>query len=391
MDSTDLDRSRIPALDGLRGLACLAVFGVHFHQHTGISGRYGYIELDRLLKNGNTGVALFFILSGFLLGLPYWSGRVNSFQELRIGPFALRRIGRIVPAYFLCMTALVLLHRHGSDAQEWVDIALHYLFLHNYAEFSFYSISEPFWTLAVQAQFYLLFPMMLTVMRRFDPWSKTPVLGLGLLAVGAYGLHWGVMTWAHSTPTWPFPPNVMRPHGAVLSLSVLAHLPHFLLGIVAGRFFLEIRTRQHPSNLMVSPIGAEVVCWAAGVMLLLILSTPLDGILQVPYGRYNLPYVPVLITSLILFAPLAPMARRLLDAWPLRALGVISYGVYVYHLACQNVTAKFMQKIGFDAPTYTLIFGLSSLALTIAVATVSYHAVEQPILRATRPRDLHPK
>jgi len=68
-------RRYIAGLDGLRALAALAVFGVHFQQITGVAGRVGPFDVQTLLANGNTGVCLFFVLSGFLLSLPFWFGR----------------------------------------------------------------------------------------------------------------------------------------------------------------------------------------------------------------------------------------------------------------------------------------------------------------------------
>ena len=65
-----------------------------------------------------------------------------------------------MPAYYVCLTALIIMGRDGGT----VDIALHYAFLHNFSEASIYSINEPFWTLAVQAQFYLVLPVLLLML-----------------------------------------------------------------------------------------------------------------------------------------------------------------------------------------------------------------------------------
>ena len=377
--------SRIPALDGLRGLACLAVFGVHFHQHTGWDCRWGYVDLGRFLDNGNTGVALFFILSGFLLGLPYWKGRWSSDRRTDVASYGLRRIARIIPAYYLCLTALVVLNRHWASPQELGDTALHYLFLHNYSSRSFYSISDPFWTLAVQAQFYVLFPFMLWGLRHLNPqgWGVVGLLGLSIVA--AYGAHLGLMTWGTADNGGAVSALVTETRSAVATHSVLAHLPHFLLGIVAGRFFIDASLHGgQRRRININPIWADAVCLVTAVSMVMILASPLDDRVQLPYGRYNFPVVPLFIAAIIVCAPVATTARCVLDWFPLRGLGVISYGVYVYHLPSLNVTAKLMKRSGFDVSAYWLVFATAGLALTILIATISFVAVERPALRALR-------
>ncbi len=63
---------RLPGLDGLRALAALSVFGVHFNQIVQFDCHIGPVSVYRLLANGNHAVSLFFSLSGFLLSLPFW-------------------------------------------------------------------------------------------------------------------------------------------------------------------------------------------------------------------------------------------------------------------------------------------------------------------------------
>lgn len=69
---------KLTDLDGLRGIACLMVFAVHFGQLSRLQGSFGYFELGRLLENGNSGAALFFALSGFHLSLPYWQAQIQD-------------------------------------------------------------------------------------------------------------------------------------------------------------------------------------------------------------------------------------------------------------------------------------------------------------------------
>ena len=83
----------------------------------------------------------------------------------------------------------------------------------------------------------------------------------------------------------------------------------------------------------------------------------------------------------IVTAPFAPLARRLLDAAPLRWLGVISYGVYVYHMACMLAIRRIMDGASFDSPAAKLKFAALGLGATIVVAAGSYAVMERPLLR----------
>lgn len=380
-------RCALPGLNGMRALACLAVFGVHFQQHTGVGGTWWIFDVARLLENGNTGVAVFFVLSGFLLSLGYWSGQEQRRDTSRtLRTYATRRLARIVPAYFLCLTVLVLVHGHWTTPKQCADTALHYLFLHNYTEFSFYSISEPFWTIAIQAQFYMIFPVLLLLLRPLGARGNAAFVVLLGMCAGCFVIHHWVMTQATGAGDWPVDPQLVSQGGTVLSHSVLAHLPHFLLGVLAGGVFSACGTSAHSPSPWAAA-GCEFVFWTAGAIVIAVLATPLDDAIQLPHGRYHFPIVPLLIAAMIVCASLAKPDRGLLNSRPLAALGTISYGVYVYHLPCQNTTVKIMRGLGLEANSHWMIFGLTSLAMAVLVATVSYHVLERPVLRATHPKD----
>ncbi|MBA2351286.1 MAG: acyltransferase [Burkholderiales bacterium] len=361
---------RIAALDGLRGLACLMVFGVHFGQITQLDARIGPFELGRLLANGNVGVALFFALSGMLLSLPLWQAKLEPARAPHLGRYFAYRCARILPAYYICLTALIIANRHWSEAMGWSDIGLHYALAFNYFDWSIFSINPPFWTIAVEVQFYLLLPLLFAPTRRMG--AVATAIGVLVLAAASYATY----VWLIATIGWTSGPRAVSP---VLTYSLLGHLPHFLLGVLAGRSFLRLR-HSNPRR----PWNADAPAWACLAAILIVLSTPIDDWLQIPYGRYNLPYVPVLIAILITTAPFASIMSKLLDGFPLRHLGLISYGVYIYHLPAQHVTARYLGHFSISAQEHWGLFGLLSLALTIAIAAGSYLTVERPIARAIR-------
>lgn len=389
--------TRVRSLDGLRALACLAVFCVHLQQATGLSGRLGPIDVKLLMSNGNRGVCLLLMLSGFLLSLPFWR-RAQGHADQASRPdrllsgvgwvlgYARRRILRIMPAYYACLATLVLVGGHWRSGGGLAGVLLHATFLHNMTEWSLYSISPPFWTLAVQVQFYLLFPVLMLLVRPLLR-ARPAALGvLGLLAVTAYAGNYSVGTWASSAQDhWPFDPAVVAPDGLVLSHTLLAHLPHFLLGMMAAGIFAGLEASDAQQPRAARAVVADVAFWASLAALAAVLAVGgLSQALQVPFGRYNLPYVPLLMAAMIVSAPRGRLAGAVLEAVPLRMLGVVSYGFYIYHRPCMGVVSKLMRCVKLSVGDNVALFAAASLILAVVVSTLSYRFLERPILARLR-------
>ena len=390
--------TRIRSLDGLRALACLAVFCVHLQQATGLTGQLGPIDLKLLMSNGNTGVCLLLMLSAFLLSLPFWrrakaqadpAGGLDRTQSgLRwVLGYAKRRILRIVPAYYLCLAALVLVGDFWRSDRGLAGVLLHATFLHNMTEWSLYSISPPFWTLAVQVQFYVLFPVLILFVRPLmrARLVATGVLGLG--AVAAYVGSYSVGAWASSAGgNWPFDPSVVAPDGLVLSHTLLAHLPHFFIGMIAAGVYAGLEASDaRPTRPGTQALVADVAFWGSLAAVAAVLSV--DGLsqaLRVPFGRYNLPYVPLLMAVMMVSAPLGRLAGAAMETLPLRMLGMISYGFYIFHRPCMGVVSEVMRRAKLGVGDNAALFAAASLVLAIVVSALSYKFVERPVLARLR-------
>jgi len=372
----------IPALNGLRAVACLAVFGVHWQQFTGFSASWGPFDAKRFLEHGNTGVSLLFTLSAFLISLRFWAGSWGHGHPW-LHQYARSRALRILPPYYLCLVTLVAFSGHVVTTGDRTNILLHITFLHNLREATFYAFNPAFWTLAVQIQAYVLMPIVvLLIMRASSSWNGRALLLVAATAA-SYATHWAILTlsprhgaiaeWAASQPT-------------VATHTLLAHAPHFLLGLLAGLIYVKRISNAATSAERPSTFREVAVCATVGVILL-ILSTPLDEWFAVPYGRYNFPFVPLMIAWLILEIPRTHLARSVLDVAALHRLGVISFGVYVYHHPCLRVTGSVMERAGFSIVEHWAVFGAASLALAIVVASASFVAIEAPLLQLARRRE----
>jgi peptidoglycan/LPS O-acetylase OafA/YrhL len=187
----------------------------------------------------------------------------------------------------------------------------------------------------VEVQFYLLLPLVFMLLDSVAP-RRRP-LALFLLALGACAAHLGVLHAVDRVVPWPGGPWLtwVRPHGAVVSHSLLAHLPHFLLGTYLGRWRARAEEKAHAGG-SARPGGAEGVFWGASLVVVLLLATDWNEGLTLPGGRYGLPLLPLLIGAVLLAAPATRWARCLLDSAPLRGLGAPSYGIYIYHYPCMT-------------------------------------------------------
>ncbi|MCG8652154.1 MAG: VanZ family protein, partial [Pirellulales bacterium] len=121
----------IPGLNGLRAIACLAVFAVHWQQLTGFEASWGSFDAARLLSNGNTGVAIFLVLTGFLLSTRLWAEPESTRPSQARRHYWRRRAIRILPTYWLCLAALLVITGQWRSAGGWLDTGLHAVFLHN--------------------------------------------------------------------------------------------------------------------------------------------------------------------------------------------------------------------------------------------------------------------
>lgn len=377
-------------LDGLRAIAALSVFGVHFNQMAGLDTSIGPFDLGRWLANGNTGVTLFFVLSGFLLSLPFWRQEHAAGSRVDVKSYFFRRLARILPAYYLCLFGLLAIKLGTGRTPEIDNILSHVAFLYNINDRNILSLNAPFWSLAVEMQFYLLLPLLMFALSGLS--ARVSFALLSVLAVGAYCANYGLMSYLvernewpiQMTLIWPFSLYISGPYSFVLTYSLLAHLTFFLIGIATALVFV-IRGRGDQVLANRTPgLVADMVFWSSATAIILILSTPLDDVLQAPYGHYNWPFVPLLFAAMIFVMPRANLAKALLESRPLRWLGVISYGFYIFHFPIQTFVARLFGQAGLAMTDFWWLFAVLSLSASVVVAAVSYWLLELPVIRWAR-------
>jgi peptidoglycan/LPS O-acetylase OafA/YrhL len=164
---------RLDVLDGLRGIAILLVVWYHVWL---VSGQ-DFGPLDFIAQSGFLGVDLFFFISGFCLFYPYARATFDGRREPTVRHFFERRLLKIVPSYLLALAVFVTVYHteFGSVQDAVVQVLAHLTFVHPFSAYTFGAISGPLWTIGIEVQFYLLFPLIV-------PWfRRSPVLGFAAL------------------------------------------------------------------------------------------------------------------------------------------------------------------------------------------------------------------
>lgn len=360
--------TRSPALDGIRGLAILMVLA-HNTLHVAPEGGVLAEVVARVSGIGWNGVTLFFVLSGFLItrGLMEEQGSPTYFRA-----FYLRRALRIFPLYYLFLVFFLLVLPALDAAPQGIVDDLprqiwYWLYLSNWTQFADLGGSglPHLWSLAVEEQFYLLWPLLV--------WRRTPrqVLGLCLGAIALAFVARVVLVLAGVEPMQIYTFTITRIDalavGGVAAVWVhqgtaaprFARRPAWLLGLAGAALLLG---RVIPGGYgMDDPVGQTV-----GYLL---------------FG--------IAFAALVLATQVADSGRgawwvRGLRLAPLRSLGRYSYAIYLFHMPIHSmVVVPAYQRMGQDLPMplpEALAVALVSGLLTVVAGWLSYHLIEKRFL-----------
>jgi peptidoglycan/LPS O-acetylase OafA/YrhL len=367
---------RFPLIDGMRAIAVLTVLTVH---SAVFGGALGSSLGSRLLAHLNVGVAIFFLISGFLLYRPFIAHRSGGAEAPAVLDYARRRFLRIYPAYWLILTVLIVVPGlTGVIGGQWAQM---YALLHSLplgagpdcVESIFTCGIAQTWSLVVELIFYALLPLYAVVAawltRGLGPgrWMRAELLLLGALAATSVGLHLiapeqSMSEWAVRTPAW---------FGLWFALGMG-------MAVVSVRFAFEERRPRALAWLAARPELAWLA--ALGVYLVLALSLPGTPFL-LARGEQLAVYVAFgLISALLLFPAVfgegAAGAPGRFLAHPVVAwLGLVSYGIFLW----QYVAALELGGPGAGLPFGLVLLG--TLAIAVACAAFSYYVVERPLLR----------
>ncbi len=346
---------RIPSLDGLRAISIVLVMGLHTVQRYGV--HHPVSLWWSVVLNGSLGVTIFFVISGYLITrLLLHEQRTRG--TISISGFYLKRAFRILPPLYVYVGVLALLHAAGRLPLSRLDVGSALFFFHNYAIGSTNWAIEHFWSLSVEEQFYLIWPVILIVCLRVRGGAgrDRAALVAGIVIVLSPLLR--IVSF--------------RTHNPLLHSSAGFHMHADALMFGCGAALLETKTWFERAYGVLTRIWWLPV---AGLAVGSYLEMRFQNYWNFPIGET---YTGVLIAAVLLWtvrnADTSP--GRLLNARWITHLGVLSYSIYLW----QTLLLHHLNGSVFSGAPWIGEFPWNWMAILL-VAEMSYLLVEQPSLR----------
>lgn len=340
-----------PKLDSLRAIAVLLVIVSHWFSDEHFLNRY--------TSNGTIGVTLFFVLSGFLITGILLNYKTNLSTDIKgIGKalkvFYWRRSLRIFPIYYLLLFCLLIIHLAPFKGAFW----WHFFYASNvyfWLQGSFQGSFSHFWSLAVEEQFYLIWPILILVI------SVRKLMGLFLIGILAAVLY------------------------RLLFISESNEMARFLLpgsidSFAIGAIFAMIKKGMLKISYKLNEVKAQ---WLLGFVFFILSQTCMN--LPLP-KNWNLSFYLSLLSLSFGWMILAccnvnesNSKSFFLENRILMYLGKISYGLYLYH----NFIPYFYDfKVpGLPAFASLYIAQFMRFGMLISIASISWFFIEKPLLR----------
>jgi peptidoglycan/LPS O-acetylase OafA/YrhL len=356
-----------PELDTLRFLAFLGVFIFHVMPHdVAFYLQHPIIPLPvaRLFTAacgaGAFGVDLFFALSSYLITVLLIRERTVSADGLHVKFFYIRRILRIWPLYFFVITIAVLLSFVVREQHLGWPYVAGYLLLAGNWMYAWLgppiSIATPLWSISIEEQFYLIWPL---VCRRL---SRRGMIGIAI----------GLLVAANLARVWLVSTHVL---GAGVEYNTFARLDPIAWGIIVALVLGEDAPRLSVLQRALLFLSSIALWCTVSEFARLNAPKAVAPVIGTLVGR---PLVAVGAIAMLIACIGAPSAgfRWMTAPW-LRYLGRISYGLYVYHMAGLLLARRFF-------PTNTVIgyasYAACGLLATLVFSAVSYRWLETPFL-----------
>jgi peptidoglycan/LPS O-acetylase OafA/YrhL len=334
-----------PSLDGVRGLAILAVLAVHTNHLFGWS----------LLKGGSIGVDIFFVLSGFLITcilLEEWAAT----GQLNLRNFYLRRCLRLVPALLLLLGAMLLVSNllfspeEAAQTRRTVPIALFYLsdFFASLSPETGLGALRHTWSLAMEEHFYLIWPPLLLLLLKTG-YSKRVLFALTVTLALMICFHRGLLFQLSASPARTYFGFDTRADALLIGCAAgmavswgLFRSMNRLSALAVALLVVSIIGTDFASPVMHEG-GFTILALATG---LLLLNLVLDG---------------------------KGILQSVLESRPLVWVGKVSYGLYLWHYPM----FKWIKYVSAPWPVKLFV----ALLATFAVTSLSFYVLERPLLR----------
>lgn len=358
----------IAGLDGLRAIAFLIIFALH----------------AELLQFGWMGVQLFFVLSGFLItDILLRMKEKLSFKQYLV-KFYIRRVLRIFPLYYFFLLVMLGLSTYfvsigykTNIMKVFIDqVSYAFLYIYNfysiYTEYETSRLIEHLWSLSVEEQFYIFWPLLIF----FTPTKYMKQLFIAGIILGPlFRVSFFIL---YELIDFQF---LRTPVSVALYPLPFTHIDAFAFGAYISRFSIPKAKEQLIYLTITIPIigfsSQYLATGEIGTVSALGYPTKLPNAYQFLWAYTLLNYwCAVLIYCVVQ----EKMFTRFLESAPLRYLGKISYGLYIYHFPILWFAIR-IRDISAFVNTNHLQYDLLAFVGTILIASLSYHFIEKPFIQ----------
>ena len=342
----------VPSLDGLRGVAVAAVVVYHLWPDA--------------LPGGFIGVDVFFVLSGFLL-TSLLVREVDASGTIRLGRFFVRRTRRLLPAMLLLLTSLAIyaavwantvelerLRRHGLASLLYVA---NWLFVSDGTTYTdVVTGASPLrhvWSLSIEEQFYVILAGAIALAAALTATRRTTrrCVIVGSVVLGGASALWMIIASINGS-------SVDR-----LYFGTDTRAQALLIGAALGAILRGVPVARSRRTSTAALLSVAV--------LVVVSATATENATWMYRGGFTLA---ALAAGVVIVAgPATPWIRQALEWRPLRLLGIISYGVYLWHWPVLVILDE--ARLGLRGSPHRIIV----LVVTLIVATLSYRLLERPI------------
>jgi peptidoglycan/LPS O-acetylase OafA/YrhL len=349
--------SYLPEIDGLRFLAISWVFVYHLNDYLVTNYHVaGARIIQTIFGNGHFGVELFFVISGFVLSLPFARYYLKQEKKVHLKKYFLRRLTRLEPPYFLIMIFLFFF-KSGTHFHIAKELTPHLIASLLYAHNIIYpgelpAINSVAWSLEIEIQFYIMMPLLAYIFTLRKNTRRTLVIAVMIIMP--------VIQYFYKSDT----------------LFFYQFLQYFIAGFLLADIYVNYDKQYfyYPANRI-----KKNVLTISGMLLLM-------GILIIPSSRTDLIYTIFIPPAIVLFYCIVlfiPFWKRIFSVKWISIVGGMSYTIYLLHGSVMAIFGRFVVKFGITNEyfLYFIIQFFIMSTLTMVASSLFFYFIERPCMQ----------